>query len=301
MNSHIISAIFKFLKTRPSFDTVGIESYRQLLEKGAMAFQPDKSVKCEAFHIDHIPAEWLTPPKISNNRVIFYVHGGGYIAGSINSHRALASRIALAANARLLIFEYRLAPEHPFPAGLTDVNTAYQWLVNKNVLDKNNYSKSICIMGDSAGGGLSLALLAQILNENLPKPACSILISPWIDLECNNTSHIENREKDPMLGQKVLKKTARLYTDKDLSHPLISPIHNNFSGCCPVLIQVGENEVLLDDAKLLTQKLKQAGANVELEVWKDMFHVWHYFARYLSEGQRAIKIIGKFIQHHIHN
>ncbi len=298
MNSHRLSAIFNFLKSRPSFESVGIESYRQLLEKGAMAFKQDKSVNCESFLIDHIPAQWLTPPKACSNRVIFYVHGGGYIAGSINSHRELASRIALAANARLLIFEYRLAPEHPFPAGLTDVTTAYQWL-NQKLINEKNSSKNICVMGDSAGGGLSLTLLARSLKKTLPLPACTILISPWIDLECNNTSHIENRKKDPMLSQQVLKKTSRLYTDKDLSHPLISPINNHFTGCSPVLIQVGENEVLIDDAKQLTQKLKQAGANVELEIWQDMFHVWHYFAKYLSAGRQAIEKIGEYIKHHI--
>ncbi len=298
MNSHILSAIFKFLKSRPSFESIGIESYRLLLEKGAMAFKPDKSVACESFHIDHIPAQWLTPPKACNNRVIFYVHGGGYIAGSINSHRELAARIALAANARLLIFEYRLAPEHPFPAALTDVTCAYQWL-NKKLLDIKNSAKNICIIGDSAGGGLSLALLAQIFKKNMTLPACSILISPWVDLECNNISHIENKGKDPMLDQQMLKKTARLYTDKDLSHPLISPIHNNFSGCPPVLIQVGENEVLVDDARQLARKLKLAGTKVELEVWQGMFHVWHYFAKYLPQGRQAIEKIGRYIQLYI--
>ena len=293
MNSRIISSIFRYLKTRPTFESVGIEPYRQLLEKGAAAFKPDASVKMKPFQINHIPAQWIIPPNADEKRTILYIHGGGYIAGSINSHKDLASRIALAAQGKILIFNYSLAPEKPFPAGLNDCKTIYQWLLSQTGPDDR-----ICLGGDSAGGGLALALLAVILEEKMPLPHCSVLISPWIDLECNRSSHVENALKDPMLSPDVLKKTARLYTDKPLTHPLISPIHNTFEGITPVLIQAGENEVLLDDTKYLAQKLRAAEATVELEIWKDMFHVWHYFAKYLSEGQKAIKVIGKFIRQH---
>jgi monoterpene epsilon-lactone hydrolase len=258
-----------------------------------MAFKPDISVKIEPVSINNIKAQWLIPLNLRKNRIIMYVHGGGFIAGSIKSHQDLATRIAIASDSRVLIFNYALAPENPFPKGLEDVKAVYKWLI-----EKYSDTTKISLIGDSAGAGLSLALLAGLLKKKLPIPACSILISPWIDLECKNTSMIENAPKDPMLSPAILKTTARLYTDKDLSNSSISPINNDFSGICPILIQAGEHEVLIDDSKILAKKLKKTGATVELEVWEDMFHVWHYFSKYLSEGRDAINNIGNFIKKH---
>jgi len=291
MAPHILSIILKHLKSHPTFESIGIESYRNLLEKSAMAFKPDKSITLKPFYIKTIEAQWLLPLQQDEKRIIMYVHGGGYIAGSMNSHRDIASRIAIASDATVLIFNYRLAPEHPFPNGLSDVKTVYHWLT-ENFKD----TKRISLVADSAGAGLSLALLSELLTNGNPLPACSVLISPWIDLECKNNSHITNQDKDPMLSQHILKKTARLYTDKDLSNPLISPVNSEFSGISPVLIQAGEYEVLVDDSKILAKKLNKSGATVQLEVWDEMFHVWHYFARYLSEGRQAIGQIGNFIK-----
>jgi acetyl esterase/lipase len=173
------------------------------------------------------------------------------------------------------------------------VTTIFQWLG-----DTWGPSHKISLVGDSAGAGLALALLSGLLADKQPLPACAVLISPWIDLECKNSSHVENREKDPMLSREILKKTARLYTDKPLSNPLISPINNDFSASCPFLIQTGAHEVLADDSKILAEKLRGAGVEVQLEVWEDMFHVWHYFARYLSQGRQAIQHIGNFVRTH---
>ncbi len=289
--SHNLSVIFKYLKSQPTFESIGIKAYRNLLETSALAFKPDKSVKIDPFQINNIEALWVSPLKCSKKRIIMYIHGGGYIAGSIISHRDLASRIALASSTKVLLFNYRLAPEHPFPKGLRDVKTVYQWLA-KNFL----ISHKISIVADSAGAGLGLALLSQVLTDSLPIPSCSVFISPWVDLECKNKSHIKNQGKDPMLSQYILKKTARLYTHLDLSLPMISPINNDFSNISPVLIQVGENEILIDDSKILAKNLKSFGVQVQLKIWKNMFHVWHYFAKYLGEGRRAIKQIGDFIQ-----
>lgn len=289
--SRILSVIFKQLKSRPTLESVGIAQYRTLLEKSASVFKPDKSIDIRPVHIKTIEAEWLIPEAVNKNRIILYVHGGGYIAGSIRSHRDLASRIAKAANAKVFIFNYRLAPENPFPKGLSDVNTVYNWL-----FDTFHNTHNISLVGDSAGAGLSLSLLTGLSMEGRPLPLCSVLISPWIDLECKNNSHIENSKKDPMLSQETLKKTARLYTHKNVSHPMISPINGDLSGLSPILIQVGENEVLIDDSKLLAQKLEAADVTSQLEIWEDMFHVWHYFAKYLLEGRQAIKNIGDFIK-----
>jgi monoterpene epsilon-lactone hydrolase len=291
--SRILSAIFSQLRSRPALDDIGIEQYRKLLERSAMAFKPDISVKVEPIHINNIKAQWLIPLNPKGNRIIMYVHGGGFIAGSIKSHQDLATRIAIASESRVLIFNYALAPENPFPKGLEDVKAVYQWLI-----EKYSAATKINLIGDSAGGGLSLALLADLLNKTLPLPVCSVLISPWIDLECNNTSIIENAPKDPMLSPSILKTTARLYTNKGLANALISPINNDFSGICPILIQAGEHEILIDDSKILAKKLKKTGAHVELEIWEEMFHVWHYFSKYLPEGRKAIDNIGNFIKKH---
>ncbi len=292
--SHILCAIFRQLKARPGFDSIGIENYRKLLEKSALAFKPDNSIKKESFYINTIQAQWLEPELYNEKHIIMYIHGGGYVAGSIKSHRDLASRIAQACEAKVLIFDYRLAPEHPFPAGLEDVKTTYQWLIDAYT---NEYK--ISIVADSAGAGLALGLLSILLKETKPLPVCAVLLSPWVDLECKNQSLVENAKKDPLLNLSALKSTARLYTDHDnLSDPLISPVNSDFTGICPILIQTGENEVLIDDSKNLAQKLENRGAIVQLDIWKEMFHVWHYFARYLPEGKQAIKEIGNFIKKH---
>ncbi len=291
--SHILATLFRYLKSHPTIEQVGVQPYRTLLEKSALAFKPDTSIKMQPIMINAIEAQWLIPENHSAPRAILYVHGGGFIAGSIHSHRDLASRIAKACDARLLIFNYRLAPEHPFPEGLTDVRNVYEWLIHQY-----GGSHDIILVGDSAGAGLALSLLSGLLQDRSPLPFCSVLISPWLDLECKNSSHFENKDKDPMLQTDILKKTAALYTDKNLSHPLISPINNDFSGMTPILIQTGENEILLDDSNRLAQKLKAAGAIVELDIWEGMFHVWHYFAKYLSEGREAIQKIGVFVRQH---
>ena len=291
--THILTALIRHLKTQPTFEDVGVGAYRSLLEKSALAFKPNRSTQSKAFKIKAIEAQWLSPENFNGQRVILYVHGGGFIAGSMNSHRDLASRIANACDAKLLIFNYRLAPEHPFPEALTDVGTVYKWLTGQY-----GDTHDIILAGDSAGAGLALSLLSQLLSDRFRLPACSVLISPWIDLECKNLSHFENTDKDPMLRTDILKKTATLYTDKNLSHHLISPINNDFAGITPVLIQVGENEVLLDDSKILAQKLKSVGAVAELEIQEGMFHVWHYFAKYLSEGRQAVSRIGRFVRQH---
>ncbi len=289
--SRILSLIIRQVTDRPTFESVGVERYRLLLENSARAFKSDPAMTFAPLHIRDIEAEWLTPPDHEGKRIILYVHGGGYIAGSINSHRDLASRIAKAAKARVLVFNYRLAPEHPFPAGLNDAEQVYEWLTAQW-----GDTHDICLAGDSAGGGIALALLASCMAGRFPLPKCAVFMSPWIDLACKNPSFTEKHKNDFMLNQDILKKTARLYTDKDPADPMISPINNSFKGIPPVLIQVGENEVLLDDARLLAEKIQKENGIVQLEIWNEMFHVWQYFSKYLSEGREAIVRIGDFIQ-----
>ncbi len=290
--SHVLSAIFKHLKSRPDIDSTGIEAYRTLLDNSTRAFKPDPGVDFSSFFLDHIPAAWLTPENAAPHRSLLYIHGGGFVAGSIRSHRDLASRIAAASATRTLMIEYRLAPEHPFPAGQEDVIHAFF------SMQRQNASDTIHIAGDSAGGGLCLGLLAHLDRIGHPMPASAVFISPWVDLECRNASHDEKQPDDPMLNRALLLKIAKMYTKKPLSDPGVSPINHRFCTLCPVLIHAGENEVLLDDAKALERLVKKTGAQVMLSVEKDMFHVWHYFARYLKEARTAIDEIGRFIKSH---
>ncbi|MCK5100673.1 MAG: alpha/beta hydrolase fold domain-containing protein, partial [Desulfobacteraceae bacterium] len=183
MNSRVLSSILKHLKSMPTFDQVGIERYRTLLEVSAKAFKLDKNIKFQPVKINEIKAERIIPEDLSSNKTILFIHGGGFIAGSISSHRDLASRIAKASKAEVLLINYRLAPEHPHPAGLEDALTSYKWLLNKNLLPRQ-----IAIVGDSAGGGLTLAMLAKIKNLDLPMPSAAVFLSPWVDLENKNKS-----------------------------------------------------------------------------------------------------------------
>ncbi len=292
-SAHILATLLRHVKTIPSVDAVGVLRYRALLEKGALAFRPDPAIRIQPLRIHGIEARWIYPGTEDTPRVMMYIHGGGFIAGSMTSHGDLASRIALACDAGVLIFNYRLAPEYPFPAGLTDVMTVYDWIT-----DRFGPERPVCLAGDSAGGNLALSLASTLLKSRKRLPACTVLMSPWLDLACRSASHELNKNLDPMLGPDILKKTAALYTDQPLSNPLVSPLHNDFTGITPILIQAGTCEVLLDDAGALARKLEEAGAIVELDVWEDMFHVWQYFARYLSEGREAIQRIGSFVRRH---
>lgn len=291
LNSRVLSIVLKHISSRPSLESMGIQQYRAFLEKSASMFKIDKTVFYEQVNLDSVQGAWLTPQGFTGKKVVLYIHGGGFIAGSINSHRDLVTRIANASNARALIIDYRLAPEHKFPAGLNDAFNSYKWLLNNRISPQD-----IVVAGDSAGGGLALSLLLLIKEKGIAMPGSAVFLSPWVDLECKGKSHLRNKEKDPMLSHDMLYSTAMFYADNgNLSNPLLSPLNGDLSGLCPMLIQVGSNEVLEDDAVMLAEKAQQSGVDAKLEIWEGMFHVWQYFARYLSEGREAIEKIGSFI------
>jgi epsilon-lactone hydrolase len=225
---------------------------------------------------------------------VLYLHGGGYVMGSIATHRATIARIARAAKAKALALDYRLAPEHKFPAAVEDSVAAYKWL-----LAQGYKPNKIAIAGDSAGGGLTLATLLSLRDQKLPMAAAGIAISPWADMEGTGDSFKTRAYRDPMVGSGNLGGMAKHYVgDGDPRHPLASPIHADFTGVAPLLIQVGDAETLLDDSNRVAARAKTHGVKVDLEVWDDMFHVWHAFAKILPEGQQAIDKIGKFVIEH---
>ncbi|MBF6571441.1 MAG: alpha/beta hydrolase [Candidatus Binataceae bacterium] len=266
---------------------------RAALDRHFGAFPSAALVTSEAVDIAGVGAEWIQAPNADHYRTILYLHGGGYAGGSIASHRELAARLSKAAAARCLVLDYRLAPENPFPAAVDDATAAYQWLL----LDQKYQPTRIAIAGDSAGGGLTIATLVNLRDKQLPLPGAAACISPWVDLAVSGASALTNAERDALVSRDILQMFVKMYLgDRDPRIPLASPLYADLRGLPPLLIQVGSSEVLLDDAKQIGERAQAAGVSVELEVWPNMQHVWHWFAPTLDKGQQAIEQIGGFIR-----
>jgi len=273
-------------------EELDVKKERISLEKTARLFRYKHDLQTISEDINGIPAEWIIPSNIISNRTILYLHGGSYNAGSINTHRVLVANIATASRARGLIIEYRLAPEDPFPASIHDAKLAYEWLIEKGVSPKE-----LIIAGDSAGGGLALALLISIKHDHLRMPAAVVCLSPWTDLTGKGDSNMKNAKKDILLNAENLRKAADIYKGQaSIDDPLISPLNGNMEGFPPLLIQVGSDEILLSDSVDLTSKAKAAGVDVSLEIWKGMQHVWQFAGEMVPESKQAINAIGRFIE-----
>jgi monoterpene epsilon-lactone hydrolase len=278
----------------PPSKTIDISGGRGNLEIAGEVFRP-------IAHIDHIgvlangvPGEWIIPAGAGSGHVILYLHGGAYNAGSSHSHRALASNIAYAARVRALTINYRLAPEHLYPAALEDALMAYAWLLERDILPQQ-----VTVAGDSAGGGLTIALLIALRERGLPLPAAAVCLSPWTDLSASGESWQDNAGFDYVINGPKLKEAARLYLGQTDAHtPCASPLYANLHGLPPMLIQVGSDEILLSDSTRLAEQARAAGVEVHLEIWEGMQHVWHFAAQILPEGRQAIERIGQFIQEH---
>jgi len=248
-------------------------------------------VAFESTTLGGVPARWSTTPEANSDRVLLYLHGGAYVVGSSLGYRALSSGLARSARARGLALDYRLAPEHPFPAAVDDAVAVYRAL-----LAQGTPPGSIAIAGDSAGGGLTVAMLIAARDAGLPMPAAALAISPWADLACAGESMSTKATQDPALNRDGLLAMAALYLNgADPESTLASPLYGNLAKLPPLLIQVGSAEVLLDDAVRLAARAAEADVEVHLEVWPKMPHVWHAFAFQLSEGRDAIAAAGAFL------
>ncbi|GCE28100.1 hypothetical protein KDA_35840 [Dictyobacter alpinus] len=237
------------------------------------------------------PAEWVIPPNALLDRAILYLHGGAYIGGSLTLHRGLVSRIAASSRVQVLNLSYRLAPEHPYPAALEDATSAYQWLLTHGV-DAHH----LLIAGDSAGGGLAAALLVTLRDSHLPQPAGAAFLSPWTDLSDTERSWERREASDLLLTPSSLHRGALHYLGTHSPHmPLASPVYADLHGLPPLFIQVGGNELLLDDIHAFARHAEEAGVTVQVEEWPGMFHVWQMMAATLPEAQRALEHLGHFI------
>ena len=253
-------------------------------------------------NIDHQPvdaggvsAEWIRASDSRDDPAMLYLHGGCYGSGSIETHRELMTRLSLAASTRVLGLNYRLAPEHPFPAAVEDAVAGYRWL-----LDNGIPAARIAIAGDSAGGGLALATTIAARDARLPWPGAVVCLSPWVDLALSGASMETRAGDDPIVSREMLLGWAKLYLgDHDARTTLASPLYADLHGLPPLLVQVGASEVLLDDATRLAERASTAGVETMLEVWPEMIHVWHTFAAILPEGREAIARIGEFVRAHL--
>jgi acetyl esterase/lipase len=239
-----------------------------------------------------VPAIWADPAGGAGDRVLQYVHGGGYVIGAAGYYRHLTGHFANALGCRVLNVDYRLAPEHPHPAAVQDSTTVYRWL-----LDQGIEAQHLAISGDSAGGGLTVATLLSIRDAGLPQPAAAVPTSPWVDMEGTGDSMTGNADKDVLLQRDLLKGMVDAFLQGvDMRDPLAAPLHADLSGLCPLYIQVGGDEVLLDDSVRLAERARQAGVEVRLDVFPEMQHVFQMAAGTMPEADEAITRIGEWLR-----
>ena len=281
--------VVQMLTARPAVVGASVAESRAGFEQLAQMFPLAPDVRHEPVDAGGVPAEWVSVPESRADRAIFYLHGGGYVIGSLNTHRELASRIARATRARALVVDYRLAPEHPFPAALDDALAAYRWLLGTGVSPSR-----VAIAGDSAGGGLTLATLLALRDRRQPLPACGVCMSPWTDLEGTGRSAQPGGADDPLLKVEGLREMGQHYARASLRNPLAAPLYADYRGLPPLLIQVGTREILLDDSKRVAEKAKSAGVDVTLEPWDGLIHVWQLFGPNMPEAVQAVDRIGEF-------
>ncbi|MBN2392962.1 MAG: alpha/beta hydrolase [Anaerolineae bacterium] len=265
-----------------------IEEQRARQEKRVRYIPLPADVQCQPTNADGVPVEWIAAPG-ADSGVMVYLHGGAYTIGSINTARELAARLARATNTRALAADYRLAPEHPHPAAIEDTLTVYHWLCRE--VDPSR----IIIAGDSAGGGLTLATLVALRDAGEPLPAGAVCISPWTDLALTGDSIQSKATADPILDPDSLAMYARYYArDNELTAPLLSPLYADLQGLPSLLIQVGTEEILLDDTVRCADKAREAGVDVTLEVWNEMFHVFQMLP-FFPETKKAVERIAAFV------
>jgi acetyl esterase/lipase len=267
-----------------------IAQRRRDIDARGLAYELPPDVTVAPVTANGVKAEWTSTPDADHSKVALYLHGGGYVIGSLDSHRHLVAEVGRAARARTLAIDYRLAPEHPFPAAVDDALAAYRFLLANDIKPGG-----VTIAGDSAGGGLVVAAMLAIRDAGLPQPACGWPISPWVDMEAVGDSMISKAAVDPTVQKAGILDMAKLYLNgADPRSPRAAPIYADLSGLAPLLIQVGAAETLLDDAIRLAQTAGAADVAIDLQVWPEMIHVWHIYHPELAAGRRAIAAGGEF-------
>jgi len=285
-----IEAVRRVLEANPR--PAGLGERRKRLDALGGQYPLSTDVRVEAVDANGVMAEWTATPEADPGNVIMYLHGGGYTAGSLKSHRHMVARAGREARARTIALGYRLAPEHPFPSAVEDAVAGYRFLLSRGFS-----ADHIAVAGDSAGGGLTVALLVSLRASGLPLPACAWCSSPWVDLEGTGGSMTAKAAVDPMVQQSYLIELAAAYLGgADPRSPLAAPLYADLKGLPPILIQVGSAETLLDDAVRLAGSAGAADVRVRLDVWPDMIHVWQLFYQQVAAGRLALAEAGAFIR-----
>jgi monoterpene epsilon-lactone hydrolase len=278
-----------------SQEPMTIEQRRTRIERAAGRTVPlPRKTRVRTVNAGGVPSEIVMVQRSRSDVTVLYLHGGAFCLGSPRTHRALVARICSHSAARALVPDYRLAPEHPFPAALKDVLAVIHWLYDSGVAPD-----SLVIAGDSAGGNLALSALIALRDAGDPLPAAAVCLSPPTDLRGSGASFLDRAALDPMLKvESVLPMRQAYIPDEECSNPLASPLLADLHGLPPLLIQVGSYEILYDDSVRFAQKASDAGVEVCLEVWDKLWHVFHSAAPYVPEANRAIRRIGRFIRAH---
>ncbi|MEB2651822.1 alpha/beta hydrolase [Pseudomonas siliginis] len=254
--------------------------------------QPPAGVRFEAVDMGGVPATLVTPDELKTDAVLMYIHGGAYIVGRPDGYHGIGGNYAKMLGARVYMPDYRLAPEHQFPAPIDDTLRAYEWLLEQNIA-----ASKIAFAGESAGGAMVVSVMVAAKSKGLPLPAVGSSISPWANLEHTGTSMSNREGLDPLNSKPVLDILARAFLGDTLAnHPLASPVFADVTGLPPILVQIGENELMLSDAMRLANHLADNRVRVNLEVWPGMFHAWHFYAGILAEGQQALESSVRFIE-----
>jgi acetyl esterase/lipase len=289
-----IAAVRALLGSKPR--PVGWVERRARIEEVGSVWPVADDVVLTPADAGGVPAEWSIAPGSDTSRVLLFFHGGGYCSGSLVSHRRMVTEAGRAAKARTLAVAYRLAPEHPYPAALDDALAAWRYLRQQGIA-----AAHIAVGGDSAGGGLTIALINRLRAAGEEQPACAWLCSPWTDLTMSGATLVSKDAVDPLIHKGYLEELAAAYVPSgvDRKDPRISPLYSDLKGCPPVLIQVGSAETLLSDATRLAEAAGAADVAVTLEIWPHMTHAWHMWNAHLDAGRRALADAGGFLKRHL--
>ncbi len=291
MASSEFHRVVERLRSRPTPANPTVAEMRAGFAALARLYAPPADTHSEKVDANGVAAEWVSVPGSEPSRVILYFHGGGYTIGSAETHRDLVARLCCTAGARALSVDYRLAPEHRFPAAVDDAVASYRWL-----LDQGVPPGAIAVAGDSAGGGLALGMLLAVRDKDLALPAAAVCMSPVTDHLKTGASMDGKAALDPMVQRKSSTEHSRRYIgDADPKSPYASPLYADLRGLPPMLILVGTSEVLLDDSTRFAERARSAGVEAEIEVWEEMIHIWPFFAD-LPEAAKAVERMGAFIR-----
>ena len=295
LRAKIVRSVTSLYFSTVDAQRANVHSMRRRWHALAKVLWAARGVKIDRGNVHGLKAEWLTPKQSAKGKLLLYLHGGAYIMGNCATHRQLVSYIARAAGIRALLPEYRLAPEHPFPAAVDDAVGLYRAL-----LADGHAADQIVVAGDSAGGGLTMATLLSLRDAGDPLPAAACLLSPWLDLSASGESMQTHAHRDPWFDPEDLPLIASYYCDaNNIRNPLVSPVYADLSGLPPLYIQVGEDEILLSDSTRIADKVRAAGGNAEIEIWPGMWHVFQAFHPELPESKLARKKMAQFLTNHL--